>query len=928
MYDATNEILHKSRGRASSRSSLSKLQIAGSAGAQDTPQASPDERNSRGQSHQKHSWRGASWDSDRAGLGRTASPQRQQTKKQRSRSTSSSRTPQIRRSGVHISYLPRELVQQAGRDRDFAEGSQFNSTSPDAVKPNSDHMSNLPPDILYRPTENQLIRDADTFNEFRSRSTLRGLLVGWAARTFEARTQRQSLEALGIHRDATTLTRQACDLWRAALSHRRKIAQAEQFYDHLHTRAAKAYELYLLTKSLTHWKEIALDEVLRTSVARRHILRTKYFHAWHEITAVNEMKAQRLGLGRPYNLLKRKYIRVLSDQHRAITIYHENLTRFFYWRWFWNFCDRRAPGWGDARLKQRTLLAWIRTSRSNRERDDEADSRFNQTTQQNWIPTLLTRVRTVQEHQQNADVFKRQSLLRTCVHKWRLETQLAPIANRVGRMVDWRVARSTSSVWMLRTRMGKRAGAVNDLRIKRNVWTTWNDRLRIQTLTSRIDERLVVQAVYKLVLAERSVLMRRLLERRIKRITFHRLLETYRTQTKRSIAVEQQLASRRSRGLLGSSFECWILQLHLQRQREIAALDFHAPKIKQDSLESWRGRFHHVQKIETWAEDAEFYFIVKRSIRSWQAAALASGKKQRQDAYSKVRKLVKMNLARKALTRWHERAHAIIQAGDSARTRYRERLSRSGGDVFDRWRLLTSTTIQALEDADAQYRREKLSQCLRSWLAAAESVRDINDKASRFSEIHVSEVTATQLRKLSLRIFEVRRRAQDADAIQDRNQRKHTRNMFRHWLVKARISRGIVEATESLEADAESADVVGDVTHEAEDWAALDQDLNETEWILPLVERQGTSTPQPGYMNTPSKRAVRAKALANLSLTTPAMAWRTPLANKLRSARSSVQQQSTMPPSTVGRSLLRTTRGVEDEEDLRSPSRRASGDDF
>lgn len=129
--------------------------------------------------------------------------------------------------------------------------------------------------------------------------------------------------------------------------------------------------------------------------------------------------------------------------------------------------------------------------------------------------------------------------------------------------------------------------------------------------------------------------------------------------------------------------------------------------------------------------------------------------------------------------------------------------------------------------------------------------------------------------------------------------------MLRHWASKTQdsvyrglISNGPKEKAPEIEptdagygtasnedhARSTSGNDLG-ATSRAEDWTAFDTELLErSEWIpAPNEEPIATSTPTPapGYLNTPSKRAARVKALANLS-TTPATPLRTPLAAKLR----------------------------------------------
>ena len=73
-----------------------------------------------------------------------------------------------------------------------------------------------------------------------------------------------------------------------------------------------------------------------------------------------------------------------------------------------------------------------------------------------------TRIDVAGDHQ--ADAFRTQSLTKTALGQWRLATQLAPLEGRVTRMRDLRIARSSFSDWLLRTRMIFRADWVNTLR--------------------------------------------------------------------------------------------------------------------------------------------------------------------------------------------------------------------------------------------------------------------------------------------------------------------------------------------------------------------------------------------------------------------------------------------------------------------------------
>ena len=138
-----------------------------------------------------------------------------------------------------------------------------------------------------------------------------------------------------------------------------------------------------------------------------------------------------------------------------------------------------------------------------------------------------------------------------------------------------------------------------------------------------------------------------------------------------------------------------------------------------------------------------------------------------------------------------------------------------------------------------------------------------------------------------MKAFEIKRRQKDADAMRERHWAKHLRHILRHWSLKSKDVTLITQKPSPLSTEQEPTDAgygtgTGTVTatgstaenpwnqfgpgtalsgamQRAEEWSAFDQDLLE-----------GSTTP--GYLNTPSKRAARVRALANVT-NTPSTPW-------------------------------------------------------
>ncbi|OAX85371.1 hypothetical protein ACJ72_00260 [Emergomyces africanus] len=762
-----------------------------------------------------------------------------------------------------------------------------------------DHIpkAHLPPELLYQPSLSHLLRDASTFNTYRQRGAVRRIFAEWSERAKRQQHNFEYMQRIAANHDATTLQRQAFDIWRAELQRKRQEAQTARFFKHLEKRAARARDLYLLTKAFTHWAQITSDEEQKTSAARRHILSIKYFNAWREITAVNEMKTQRLALMKPFRAWKTIFQRVQRNDAQAVAFYRENLVKSAYWKWFWGFCDRRAPQWREYRLKHKSLLSWLRALRTQRERDQEIDVHNKQALLRTTLQKWFQKKGAIVSAQQQAISRWKIELAEKCFSEWRIRTHLEPIAIKVSASIDRRFLRTSIKTWMLQARMSRHSREVDRLRIMRNAWTAWNDKLRCLALSSRIGERVVLQALYKWVLMARFRLMSRIHEQRVKSEILAKLTLNSRGIYTRLLRQEEDFRAHRSRELLQSKLYDWREKLATQRRREHIALVFYAPRLEQETLDVWRSRIRQVSQLESWAENARFYLLMMECLKQWRTATVISSKKRRQDAYATVRRKMKRNLASRVLSSWRSRTVAITSLEADAVYLDRNRLFKMGIGTFDRWRVETAQRLANVCDSEIYYSRQLAYSCLTRIVGLFTRISAQDEKATQFQEIHVSALAATQLRKLSLRIFQIKASLETADALNERNIRKHHRNMFRHW--HGKVKRLLGEKDEQLPQTstvgaAGSGSGYNNITQTPrrtnEAWPLVNPILSLSELDPLPAFAIHTPLPTPGYLSSPSKRAARARALAQVS-TTPATPIRTPFAARLRAQQQQVRTE-------------------------------------
>lgn len=791
---------------------------------------------------------------------------------------------------VARSAIDRDRAQRTGtafESRSMRSSSSWDLDEDDAPPhPNDENDSvermEIPHDMFHRSSISGLLRDASTFNGYRERAVDRGFLGQWLEKAVQLKRARRDMEIVAVNRDRLTLLNQAFATWRAAIQRRREEARTERFFKHLEERAGRARDLYLMTKAFTHWAELASEEVAKASAARQHILGVKYFNAWREITAVNELKAQRLAARRLFNAWRTKLSDIKNAESDAAAAHDMDLKRGAYWQWFWRFCERRAPQWYDYRLKRRSLLCWLRNYRTNKERDHEIEVRNRQFDLGSVLQIWHERSKAIATAEEGAQSRRTRKLLKENFDEWRVQSRLAPTAYQVSDMVDERILRSVYTQWVSRVRMVKQAEEMDRRRAMRNSWMAWNDLLRCQALNARIEERLKMETMYKWILAERFRLMQRIRDQRITRDVFSNFVTNIRDTFSQLLQRADVHEDHWMEDALRSKFAVWREQLVLQRQREYLAFEFYAPRLEVEAVASWRSKHEHVRKLEGWARDARFYFLMTRTIKGWHAARRESCKQRRQDAYAQTRRKVKINLASNALESWTSKAQYISELERLALKYNREKTLVIASEMLRRWFDKAGKQVQECRDADIYYSRQIAYDQLIRWTELSVEIRGLHEQASQFNRAHALNQANAQLRKLSLRVFQLRSSGETADSMQMRNLRKHSKVMFRHWADKARIR---LEARDSPGPDLTASRNFDGTASSAEDQAVFDpwyQD--ETPFkFSELGNPQGaSSTPlaTPGYMTSPSKRAARARALAQIS-TTPATPLQTPFATRL-----------------------------------------------
>jgi protein SFI1 len=690
-------------------------------------------------------------------------------------------------------------------------------------------------------------------------------LQHWRGKALQLRGHNIDLDQVALSHDKKALLVSAFDCWRLRLKEIRDIAATERFFSHCERRAEKARNLYLLHKAFTYWATRSDEQVQRTARARRHIIRTRIFNAWREITAINELKVRRHVLRKFFSLWTSQYAANSSDSTVALHKFQGNLVEKVFLQWLRKLWDIRATAQWAGNTKRKTLFGWIVISHKAWQNQYNAEEtkrhRLLLNTWRVWRTTTDTRVQRIQE----AETYYHIRLCHVALQKWRGENRVIPPKHLVQTDVAGRLIRETFDIWLHRSREESRATSTDRMRMMQEAWTNWRHKLRLKVMRDEAERGLKLRTIYQWQTVQRTAIFQRELNRKR---TFG-ILQTWKEYCLRSReqrwSQEDLAKSYAVQKVQNSVLRHWYSHIMSRKRLEVTALEFHSPRLLQGIISRWSNQTEHVRQLEQWSQDAEFYFLTSQTMKKWKIATESAKREKRKSAYTQVRRMTKMNLGRGALQTWRQKARHVLDLQAHALDTRRNKTIIVGMDIFDRWRA----RAEELGELESLWRELVLRKHFNMWKNRSYALQALDTEAIiTWQERRQNRA----VKKWSLHALQLRAQTNSALDLREKNAKRTFRKMFAYWHQKAiqrRPPKRIEEAGQ-----------LGS-TARAETWSDCGGEMEIDEWARGVNE-MAISTPIPGYLNTPSKRTERAMAVAARFSTTPKAPLSTPFERQLR----------------------------------------------
>jgi protein SFI1 len=759
-----------------------------------------------------------------------------------------------------------------------------------------DARSFLPPELLQRSRE-EMQAIAEAFQETKDRASIRHLLARWNQRAIQLEANHDQLLMLAQNVDRIKLLKDSWLMWRQKLDTKRldrAWEENESFFTAMEEMATKEREVNLKWIAFSHWRQAAKEEQQRTSVARRHILRRRYFTAWSNVTAVNDLKVRRFVLKKFFGNWLQRLQHVQAQGGQAIVVYENNLVQRIYKKWFFNFCERSAPQLHDRKLERKYLSKWRDTVRQIREREWQVEETFLRSVQTQNLVSRRAKAQELLEMNNMAEDCRRRKLLNECISTWKRQAILGPRAAQLTQRMDQKIGTKAFNIWHRRTQMFCQAALVHKQRNLRNAFTAWNDHMRSKFLQGQINIRLKAETLYKWTIAVRSTEVEREKNRRVTRHALQSWLAKAQTRHRSIEGAEQSFESSQRRRAMQTALGKLTSKWQDQRALEAQAQDFRETRLIYGALAKWRQKVADVELLHRKANAAEFYILATKTLRTWSRSTEEHRKYRKREAYGQIRRLCKMNLAKEMLRRMQiQLAH--VRNMDRFSLEFQEdHVVKNTVSTFKSWKERAVTRMQQERQAEEMYNRRLLAAVVRRMVQRKDQLYALDTQAREFTGGSTAVAAMSCLRKLDRRLFQVKGQEQWALALREKLWEKHIKNMLRYWHEQAVAARRQREepAREDEEqvvfrASTTTAPGIGDLTvFDNTAWNLEPLDLNfntfagtaQGDLDVTFIDNEGiiTSTPLPGYLRTPSKRnTARAKARERLAANAPTTTART-----------------------------------------------------
>lgn len=451
--------------------------------------------------------------------------------------------------------------------------------------------------------------------------------------------------------------------------------------------AAAAWDFFLMSKAFSHWANRADEEVERTQVARRHILRKRCFNAWlgQEQRDETESESKAIWFGQM----------VVLRQWRDAAVATSNLSRLLH-----KIAERK-----DRRdLVKRVLADWYQASKLRLA--ETIDSRRLQTgclqhwhAEERWLHSA---------HEEAEGIFKG-TLLGRYMRHWKGEARIQERAEEgavpiIARRDEF-LRSGLALAWRHEAEGARNHEKEAALRELGDLARHWVYETRLIEWQEEQDAETLDSLTYHWYCEWRLTLAKRVIEQQETARFFEKWVDATRASAARNYHLRQLARDVRHHDSITGFFNAAMDSLEQLEMQAYHARGLIVKRVVPRVIKNWTGQLGQRQRMQHWSQLANFFSTCERVVPHWQQVRRREWKKRMMTRYNDFRYRVRTETIAEYIESWRRSTANSFTKGWEADNMHVEDDEDLVASVTDTWRRkLERTTFsnEVAEDADKE----------------------------------------------------------------------------------------------------------------------------------------------------------------------------------------------------------------------------------
>lgn len=508
---------------------------------------------------------------------------------------------------------------------------------------------------------------------------------GPGRRSVDSQTRRQQL--FGSNWEAGIVPESEGSLQEASED---DLAEADEDEDEIRTRyqiAAAAWDFFLMSKAFSHWANRADEEVERTQVARRHILRKRCFNAWlgQEERDETESESKAVWFGQMVALRQWRDVAVATSDTsglmRQIAEHKErrDLAKHVFADWYQASKLRLAETIDSRRLRTACFQHWHAEERWLHSAHEEAEGIFRGTLLGRYMRHWKGEAR-IQERAEDGAVpiiARRDEFLRSGLAlAWRHEAEGARNHEKEAAL---RELGDLAKHWVYETRL-----------------IEWQEEQDAETLDS---------LTYHWYCEWRLTLAKRVMEQQETARFFEKWVGATRASAARNYHLRQLARDVRYHDSITGFFNSALDSLEQLEMQAYHARGLIVQRVVPRVVRKWTGQLGQHHRMQHWSQLANFFSTCENALPRWQEVRRQEWKRRMMRRYNDFRYRVRTETIAESIDAWRRGTAVSVTKGWEADNMHVEDDEELVVGVANAWRRrLERATFsnEVAEDADKE----------------------------------------------------------------------------------------------------------------------------------------------------------------------------------------------------------------------------------